>query len=176
MIRQCWLKPRSVRLNTGYYSLDVNDFRKQVISQQEARHAFGFPKDRPIIGFVCRLASDKNALAFLRVAELVRQLNPNAYFVVAGSGPNEPVFRSAFENNLKDHGKFLGFCTEIPALLSACDVTVSVSIQEGFGLRVLESFAAGRPCISYAVGGVPEVMSLNLAEPWLIPAGDEVTL
>src|SRR5262249_37029145 len=31
----------------------------------------------------------------------------------------------------------------------------------------------GRPCVSYAAGGIPEVMSLPEAKDWLVRTGDE---
>src|SRR5690606_24943108 len=72
--------------------------------------------------------------------------------------------------------QYLGFRKDVPNILTAADMTVSVSLQEGFGLRVLESMACGRPCVTYDVGGIPEVMGLPEAQSWLIPPGDETAM
>jgi glycosyltransferase involved in cell wall biosynthesis len=153
--------------------LDIQAFQQQSLQQGAARSRFDLPLDRPIVAFICRLASDKNSLAFLRVAERVREQFPQAFFVVAGAGPFEERFRQVFATTFQQDGRFLGFCYEVPSLIAASDVTVSVSLQEGFGLRVLESFAMGRPCVAFKVGGIPEVMDLPIAQPWLIPPGNE---
>lgn len=131
-----------------------------------------------VVLFPCRLTHDKNAAAFLRIARRVvednRRGNP-VYFVVAGNGTLADEFKQAFSEDpvLSAHGCYLGFRNDVPRLLKACDLTVSTSIQEGFGLRVLESLMFGKPCISYAAGGIPEVMSLPEAKDWLIPSDNE---
>lgn len=131
-----------------------------------------------VVLFPCRLTPDKNASAFLRIARRVvedsRRTNP-VYFVVAGNGKQAAEFEQAFSSDpvLSKYGCYLGFRQDVPRLLKACDMTVSTSIQEGFGLRVLESLMFGKPCISYAAGGIPEVMSLPEAKDWLIPLDQE---
>jgi len=144
----------------------------------EIRKELQIPLDARVITYICRLTSDKNAAAFLRMAKQVI-LNPTrtkpVYFLVAGHGELENDFQSAFSEDpmLSKHGQYLGFRSDVPRLITASDITVSTSLQEGFGLRVLESLLFGRPCVTYAAGGIPEVMNLPEAKDWLVPVGNE---
>jgi glycosyltransferase involved in cell wall biosynthesis len=154
-------------------------------SSKEAKLAFRrvlkLAPEARVASFFCRLANDKNAGAFLTIAEKVIQ-HPNlkvpVHFLVAGDGKLAPLFKAAFAEGgkLSGYGTYLGFRSDVPQLLNASDLTLCPSLQEGFGLRVLESIAMGRPCLSYATGAIPEVMDLPEAQPWLTPVGDEQAL
>src|SRR5207248_2063032 len=52
---------------------------------------------------------------------------------------------------------------DVPALLAASDVLVSVSSHEGLSLAQLEALAAGRPVLTTDVGGAREVAHGNPA-------------
>ncbi len=55
--------------------------------------------------------------------------------------------------------RFLGFRTDVPALMSAMDVIVHSSVApEPFGRVVVEGMMAGRPVVSAAAGGVLEII------------------
>ncbi len=54
--------------------------------------------------------------------------------------------------------KWLGTRSDVPLLMSACDIYVQPSRSEAFGLTGAEAMAAARPVVSANVGGVPEVV------------------
>src|SRR6185437_17166875 len=63
---------------------------------------------------------------------------------------------------LTDNVRLLGFLpdAQLPAAYRAADVTVVPTVSlEGFGLIVVESLAAGTPCLVTPVGGLPEAVS-----------------
>jgi glycosyltransferase involved in cell wall biosynthesis len=60
--------------------------------------------------------------------------------------------------SLQERVHLLGQRSDIPELLNAADVFVLSSDYEGNPLAVLEAMAAGKPMISTAVGGVPELV------------------
>jgi glycosyltransferase involved in cell wall biosynthesis len=173
--------PESFKAEVLYNGIPTTDMLARVkgLDITHVRQALNIPIDAKVVSFICRLAPDKNALAFLSIAEQVLAKRTDTkspvWFVVAGQGPDEAVFKAAFEpgGTLYGHGQYLGFCSEVPKLIMASDLTVSTSCQEGFGLRVLESLLLGRPCLTYAAGGIPEVMSLPEAKDWLVPVGNQ---
>jgi len=146
------------------------------------REVFGLSQEvaenTRVVSYSCRLTQERNPLAVLRIAKKVLQnkrLNKPVYFVVAGEGKMAGEFEHAFAHDpvLASNGRYLGFRNDIPEIITASDLTINTSPQEGFGLRVLESLIFGRPCITYATGGIPEVMDLPLAQSWLIPLHEE---
>jgi glycosyltransferase involved in cell wall biosynthesis len=81
-------------------------------------------------------------------------------FVVAGDGPEAAGLR----RRVRAHGldglfEFRGQVADVAPELSACEVVVLPSKAEGIPLIVLEAFAASRPVVASAVGGVPEVVT-----------------
>ena len=70
-----------------------------------------------------------------------------AELVLAGIIPRREV--AVIEPLLRESRRVVwnGHCADVPALLKNCDVLVLPSAQDGFGLVVLEAFAAGLPVI-----------------------------
>ncbi|MEM0951555.1 MAG: glycosyltransferase family 4 protein [Cyanobacteria bacterium P01_H01_bin.74] len=170
--------PKAFEAQVLYNGIPTDDLLKTTagLDKQAFREALSIPEGARVVSFICRLAPDKNALAFLRIAKAVfEQTSQAVYFLVAGQGPDAQLFEAAFApgGTLHNAGQYLGFRSDVPKLLAISDFTVSTSCQEGFGLRVLESLLFGCPCLTYAAGGIPEVMSLPEAKDWLIPVGDE---
>ena len=64
--------------------------------------------------------------------------------------------RSSLEGIERVH--LLGVRTDLPELLSACDVFAMASQWEGHPLALIEAMAAGLPVVATAVGGVPEIV------------------
>lgn len=147
-------------------------------SSEEFRHTLNIPENAKVISYICQLRRDKNPETFLRIAKRVAThptLKNPIHFLVAGDGKFAPLFQKTFREDpvLSQCGQYLGFRSDVARLIAASDLTVSTSLQEGFGLRILESLILGKPCITYAAGGIPEVMALPEAQDWLVPLDDE---
>jgi glycosyltransferase involved in cell wall biosynthesis len=65
----------------------------------------------------------------------------------------------AVELNIHERVLFLGYRTDVPVVLRACDVFVLPSIAEGLPGALLEAMATGVPVIASRVGGVPEILN-----------------
>jgi len=61
--------------------------------------------------------------------------------------------------NIHERVLFLGYRTDVPVVLRACDVFVLPSIAEGLPGALLEAMATGVPVIASRVGGVPEILN-----------------
>ena len=80
--------------------------------------------------------------------------------VAGGRGWLEgPIFERVQELGLEERVKFLGFVPSewLPALFARCEAFVCPSLDEGFGIPVLEAFLMGAPVISSDRGSLPEV-------------------
>lgn len=91
-------------------------------------------------------------------------------YVFCGTGSEEERLRAQAEP-LGARVRFLGFRTDVAAVLAAADVAVLPSLHEGLGVAALEAMAAERPVIASEVGGLGEVMAGGAAGV-LVPPGD----
>jgi len=74
--------------------------------------------------------------------------------------------------NLQHRVKFLGFCADIPQLMSACDVVAHTSTApEPFGRVIVEAMLCGTPVIAAGAGGATELIEHGKTG-WLAPPGD----
>lgn len=179
--REKCLPPKSVPTVVLPNGIDLEQFRKTNQNPEQTRQQLSIPQNAKVLGFFSRLAVDKNAEAFLSIAQDLMQKwteqSVELHFIVGGQGPLESPFKQFSQQNANFH--YLGYRTDIATLIDCCDATVNLSLDEGFGLSVLESIVMGRPCIAYAVGGIPEILTIPAfpsASDWLVPRGEQSTL
>lgn len=101
----------------------------------------------------------KNHRMFLRAAKRVKEIHPNARFMLAGEGElANDLKHYADELGIVGECHFIGRCTDVGSLLSMSDVCVLSSWSEGFSNSVLEYMAAGKPVVATRVGGADEAV------------------
>lgn len=121
----------------------------------ELRAGLNALDEKPIVLTVARLDEQKGHCYLLQAAAQV----PEARFVLAGDGPERPSLEAQARGlGLGDRVIFLGHRSDIPDLLSCCDLFVLPSLYEGLPLSVLEAMAAGKPVIATSVGGTDEAV------------------
>lgn len=114
---------------------------------------------RPILISAGRLSPDKCFHDLLEGFALVHQQDTRVALVIAGDG----VLRNALEARTADLGLegnvfWLGMRDDIPSLLAASDIYVSMSQREGMPVAVLEGMAAGLPLVVTPVGDTPFII------------------
>lgn len=135
------------------------------------------PKGGPVVTIVANLRHEvKDQETFLRAAAKVRKQIPEAIFVLAGEGERTDLLKTyAADLGLGPSAIFTGRCTRIPELLSASDVCVLSSRNEGFSNAVLEYMAAGNPVVTTDVGGVREAV-IEGESGFIVPVGDDAQM
>jgi glycosyltransferase involved in cell wall biosynthesis len=102
---------------------------------------------------------------------LAQDAHWDARLVVAGAGSAlAPWQRRVAEAGLGHSIQFLGFRSDIPAVLAGCDILVSPTRYDAYGLNVQEALCRGLPALVSASAGVaerypPELHSLLLPDP-----------
>ena len=71
----------------------------------------------------------------------------------------DAVVEAVRELDLRDWVRFVGYAgmQDLPALYQMAQAVVFPSLDEGFGLPLLEAFAAGTPVVASNAGAIPEV-------------------
>lgn len=135
-------------------------------------------KDAKLVGMVANLRQSKGYEYFIQAARQVVDAHPQAVFLAIGDdqermeGGLQPLVDRL---GLQNHFHFLGFRSDVPAILSQLDVFVLSSTSEGFPLVVLEAMAAGKPVVVTRCGGPEEVVE-DGHEGFLVPPADAQAL
>lgn len=135
------------------------------------------PLDSKVIVMVANMhAGAKGHGDLIEAARTVKERFPETRFLLAGDGEMRPFFEDQVRAlGLAEMFVFLGHRTDIPQLLSCCDIGVLASKSEGLPNAVLEYLAAGLPVVATAVGGVPEIIE-NDVHGLLIPPENPAAL
>ena len=130
------------------------------------RGALGLPipPGAPVLGFVGRMAFEKNPVFVVRVyAALSRALlaagSPAPHFVLVGAGELLPEARAeASSLGLEGRAHFLPADADVPAVLRDLSLLLMASRLEGLPLVFFEALALGTPVVTTAVQGIPELI------------------
>jgi glycosyltransferase involved in cell wall biosynthesis len=137
--------------------IDTDRFAPLAPADFKAR--LGLPPDRPVVGIVTRMRVRKGVEEFLRAMAIVRRQFPAACAVVVGEVElEEGLSLLVRELGLDQHLHLLGPRTDMPEVLSAFDVFVLSSHDEGMSNAILEAMAMQRPVVATDVGGTGEVI------------------
>lgn len=134
------------------------------------------PSAHPTVLEVADAGRGKNVRGLLRAFTLVRQEVPQAEIrlVGPGLGPHEPLARWAGSHGVATGVSFLGPMgrAELADEYSRAWVFAHASLEESFGLTVLEALASGVPVLGGRnSGGVPFVLGYGRAG-WLTDVTD----
>ena len=114
------------------------------------------PADRFTVLFVGRFYRRKRVDVLLRAAAQLR----NVEVRIVGNGPCNPMWRAlARELKLGDKVTWLGDVSraQLAAEYNRCHAFCLPSVQEGFGIVLLEAMAAGKPIVAARAAAIPEV-------------------
>lgn len=136
------------------------------------REREGFHEDALLLVSVARLSPQKDHVTLIRAFSMAVSRQPDLHLLLVGDGPLRPQLEEEVRGlGLGGKVHFLGVRTDVPEILAAADVFVLSSRWEGNPLSVMEAMAAGKPVISMAVGGVPELVESGVTG-FLVPPGD----
>lgn len=135
------------------------------------RTALGFHDDHVVVGSLGRLVWTKGLDSFLIAASRLAASHPGLRFLAAGDGPlRADLERQARRLGLNGRFVFTGHRSDVPDLLRVIDIHVAPSVEEGFGMTVLEAMRSGTPSVATEVGGHPE-MIVDGETGFLTPVG-----
>ena len=87
----------------------------------------------------------------------------------------EALKQRVTDSGLEEHIEFTGFVNSPRTLMQACDTIVLTTIEETFGLVLIEAMSVGVPVIGSDRGGVPEIID-HQRTGLLFKSGDSAEL
>jgi glycosyltransferase involved in cell wall biosynthesis len=156
LVEEQRLSPRNVV--TVYNGVDTALYGRPV-DRAGGRRALGLDERAPVVGTVARLEPVKDQASLLEAFAQVGARIPTARLVVVGDGSQRAALEEqARQPALAGRVLFLGRRADVASVLPLFDAFVLSSVSEGLPLTILEAMAAGLPCVSTAVGAVPEAI------------------
>lgn len=137
-----------------------------------SRAEYGCGKGETLLVTVGRLVGRKAVDQLISIMEALR--NEPVRLLIVGTGPLEAQLKNqASEKQLGEKVIFLGQVGEKEKFraLQMCDLYVSTSQHEGFGLVFLEAMASGLPIVCYDHGGQTDFLK-NEVNGFLVPLND----
>ena len=129
-------------------------------SKNEALTFFGINNERLQCAFIGRVTQIKRPDRFLDVVSEIKKRNISLDFFIAGDGELLEVCRERIiAENLPV--RVLGWQSNIEKVLSAADIVLLTSDNEGTPLSLIQAGMARLPVVSTNVGSVPEVVLDN---------------
>ncbi|MGK2940203.1 MAG: glycosyltransferase [Immundisolibacter sp.] len=148
----------------------------------QARAALGIAPDSPVLVSVGTLVERKGFHRVIALLPALRQSHPGLIYLVVGGGGPEGDMSGELRTQvaalgLEDAVQFLGPLApdELSLPLSAADVFVLASRNEGWANVLLEAMACGLPVVATDVGGNAEVVCRQDLG-CIVPFGDAAML
>jgi glycosyltransferase involved in cell wall biosynthesis len=142
-----------------YSGIDLGRFLTSGGLRKSTRAGLGLTETDVVIGTIARLVPIKNHEMIVEAARILHDCMPYLRFVFAGDGElRETLEASVQARGLADRFVFAGWRSDIAELVSAFDIFVMCSRNEGLGRAFLEAQAGGVPVVGTRVGGVAEVL------------------
>jgi glycosyltransferase involved in cell wall biosynthesis len=128
-----------------------------------ARAQFGFTEQDILLVYAGRIAPEKNINFLLQSFAGIAQLIPNVYLLIVGGGKRQ------FEDDLQEaiarfgigsrvHSTGMIAYDDIPSYLSMCDIFVTTSVAESFGMTTVEAMGAGLPVMGIHSAGTSDIV------------------
>ena len=125
------------------------------------RQAHGISQQTLVIGSVANIAPKKGYDVLIRAVAKARQEIHDLACIIVGAddrGLREGLERLGDSLGLGGRLRFVGFQEKVFPYLDAMDLFVLASVDEGFGIVLLEAMASGKAVVATAVDGPPEIV------------------
>lgn len=137
--------------------VDPSEFRCAPAGDRSAaRRALGLPAGVPLLLFVGDIRTPRKNLD---VPLRALAATPGVHLAVAGSRGGSPYPRLARALGVAERVHFLGFRSDVAALLRAVDAFACPSRYEPFSLALLEAMASGVPAITARTVGAADLVA-----------------
>ncbi len=137
----------------------VPDSRHRVLENaNEVRQKFD-ATERPLIVCASRLQSEKGLDVLIAAMKIVVETKPDTLCLLAGEGNLQNELQAQIERaKLTQNVRLVGFQNDVTSLVEAADIFVLPSLNEPFGLSLIEAMSLGKAVIATNVGGPLEIV------------------
>ena len=145
---------RASRIESVPTGIDAGRFRPG--ERKASRAKFGLPQDKTLVGIVATLRSWKGHAVLL---DALTSLPAHIELVIVGDGPQrEALEKKIVQLNLRGRVHMQGQQADVLPWLRALDIFALPSYaNEGVPQSLVQAMLVELPCVTTAVGGIPEL-------------------
>lgn len=123
------------------------------------RRRIGVASDAIVIGHVGGMIETRDQATLIKAFQRYHSVNPNSYLVLIGDGPlRKDLEEVARKGGTYDAIRFIGYTDQVGDYLNAMDIYVNPTLDEGFGIAVVEAMMARIPVVLADAGAHPELI------------------
>jgi len=131
-------------------------------------------RNKFVIGAVGRLSPEKGHIYLIKALTYLKNIDFEC--LIIGDGPlRSELEKYAINENLDKKIIFLGFQKNVAEIMRQMDVVVMPSLNETFGITIIEAFSLKKLVIASNVGGIPELVNHKITG-LLFPVKDSLAL
>lgn len=158
LVRRIGIASDRIKVIPNAVEFDV--FDPERISSKSFREELAISDDDIVLGFVGRLNYAKGVDLLIKATALLLQCSQRYFLLIAGDGPEQKTLQKlSQELGIADRVRFIGFCENIPEIMSAFDVGIIPSRCEPFGIVCLEFMRMKVPIVTSGVSGIKEIVT-----------------
>jgi glycosyltransferase involved in cell wall biosynthesis len=139
----------------------IDDFDSQRVDRPAVRRAWGATDDQVVVGTVARLFANKGYEQLIEIISLAARTESALRFVWIGDGADRRRYETALaRRGLADRVHMTGLVApaDMPRLLGSIDLLAHASQWEGLPRAVVQAMLMGKPAVTFALDGAPEVV------------------
>jgi len=166
------------KVKVVYLGVPLEEFSRPRTADEiaRARADLGIAPGEFAIGTITRLHESKGNSVLVDAAATVVRERPAARFFLVGEGPLLADLQAqAAALGLGDRFVFAGFRRDVPATLSAFDLSVFPSLWEGTPLTAFEALAMGKPIVATDADGLLDILTRD-RDAVIVPKRDAAAL
>ncbi len=132
------------------------DYIKNIFSK------YNIGKNDFVVLNIGTLSNRKNQIDIIKLAKKINEEGLFFKIFIIGTGEKKSELEEEiYRNNLNNNVFLVGEVSHdnIHNWYKICDLYISTSLAEPFGLTIIESMSCGIPSLSYRVGGIPEIIN-----------------
>ena len=149
---------RDDKLQVIFNGVDIDAYENGIHGAVK-RENLNIPEDAFVVGMVGRVSPQKAPDVFIKMAKQVKDVVPNAHFIIVGNGNQEDEIRKyAEDNGFSDNLHITGWVDNPMSYVELFDVACLLSRWEGFGLALPEYMMAGKPIVASRVDAIPNII------------------
>ncbi len=129
-------------------SIKSENFAFSQKHRDEIRNELGIQTNTNVVGFIGRLAPEKNLFNLISSFAEAQKNHQNLLLILVGAGMLEAKLkRFVLQKGIEDKVKFCGMRNDIQKVLSSLDIFVLPSFTEGLSVALLEAMTCERAII-----------------------------